>query len=368
MKTKASKTVAAMLLTSGTTAIHGAVKVAQISHTQLVDNKMLYGDSLEIFSFSFFSFSWISGLCTLVFCALNHEKRLITTFNFHPDIFFDLLSQYRFTHTVLTPGLIHQLQQSARYEKADFSSIKIMILGGLHCSIDMRTTLKQKMPNANVKIVYGMTEISTICMTNDDNLKSVGKPFSDVQIKILLPDGSIGSLNQTGDILLRKPYKMFLGYLKNDAKTTEALDGEGWLHTGDMGFIDDSLNLTIVGRKAFAIKSLSNILMPTEIEDILNTIKGVKISCVVGLPNENQTDDELPTALIIKNDLFEVSETTINNALANLAAYKKLRGGVYFVESFILSETRKIYRFPMREKALELRKATKLVNKIPVKT
>lgn len=331
MQSKTSETVAAMLCTSGTTGVSSS-KIAKVSHAQLNDTKMLYGNSTNIFGFIFASFSWITGLGLVVFCALNHEKRLFSSLDFSPALFFDYLDRFKFSHLTGTPTMYRQLQQSSRYEKADFTSIKRFIVGGQLCPIEMRKSINTKMPNAYLMIVYGMTEALTNCVTGEhDPLSlSVGKPFSDAQIKILLADGTFGSLNDIGEILTKKPEKPFLGYVKNPNLTSNALNDNGWLCTGDMRFIDEQLNLNIVGRKSFVIRKNSKICFPSEIEDIINKLSGVKASCVIGIPDAD-CQEELPTAFVIKSDTSEISEKNVHDAVQDLEQYKHLSGGVFFL-------------------------------------
>lgn len=356
MTLKASETVAAMLSTSGTTGVSNS-KIAQISHAQLNDSRMLYGESSNIFGFICSSFSWITGLGLLVFCALNHEKRLFTKLDFSPDLFFDLLKKFSFSHVTGTPAMFQLLQQSPRFGEADFRCIKRFIVGGLYCPIKMREEIKKKMPNACLTIVYGMTEAVTNCVTgeNDPISMSVGKPFSDVQIRILLADGTFGSFSEIGEILLKKPGKPFLGYVKNPAYTSEAIDADGWFYTGDLGFVDDQLNLTIVGRKSFVIHIKSKVVFPTEIEEILDRMAGVKASCVIGIPDID-SDDQLPTAFVVKDGSVEISEKEVHAAVCHLEEFKQLSGGVFFVDSFPKSVTGKVLRYKMKEIGIELMK------------
>lgn len=359
MKGNSSETVAALMTTSGTTGI-GRSKVAKVSHAQLFSLRTSFGDiEGDIFGFVFSHYSWITGLAFMVYCVLNREKRLITSASFNPNKFFELLEKHKFTHFVATPGLIRQLQQSPKYDNADFSSVKKCVLGGTLCPLDMINSIKIKMPNAILTIVYGSTERTSICMTekNDPVTASVGKPFPGVQIKIVHADGSEAGMNESGEILIKTTGKPFLGYVDNEALTSAALTKDGWFQTSDVGFIDKEFNLTIIGRKAFIIKSMSHSFQPLEIENILDRIPGVRISCVLGLPTESE--DELPTALIIKDGSVAINENTVCDAVLELGEHKQLRGGVFFVDEFILSSTGKIIPYKMKQMAIKLRKGEK---------
>jgi acyl-CoA synthetase (AMP-forming)/AMP-acid ligase II len=342
------------MCTSGTTGV-GSSKIAIVSQAQLNDSRALYGESENVFGFIFASFSWITGLGLMVFCALNHEKRLFTRSEFSSDVFFDLLEKFKFSHLTGTPAMYQVLQHSPRFEKADFSSIRQFLVGGIQCSTEMRQSIMNTMKNAKLTIVYGMTENLTNCVTDDDDkmLLSVGKPYTDTQFKILLSDGSFGNLNETGEILLKRPDKPFLGYVKNESFTSAAFDAEGWFHTGDLGFIDNQLNLTILDRKSFVIQRNSKLIFPSEIEDIIAKVPGVKAVCVLGI-KEEETCDELPTAFIEKDKDSEVTERIIHDAVKHMESDKQLIGGVFFIKAFPRSASGKILRYLLKLTGIEM--------------
>jgi 4-coumarate--CoA ligase len=356
MKSTSSETPAALICTSGTTGV-GNSKIAIVSHAQLNDSRALYEKAENVFGFIFASFSWITGLGLMVFCALNHEKRLFTRSDFSPDLFFDLMEKFKFSHLTGMPAMYQFLQRSPRFNQADFSCIRQFLVGGINCPIEMRRSITKAMKNAKLTIVYGMTENVTNCVTDEDSLMSlsVGKPFTDTQFKILLPDGSLGNLNETGEILLKRPGKPFLGYVKNEGFTRAALDDERWFHTGDLGFIDDNLNLTIVERKSFVIQRNSKLIFPLEIEEVIEKVPGVKAVCVLGIKGE-ESNDELPTAFIEKEESSEVTEAIIHDAVKHLESDKQLIGGVFFIETLPRKANGKILRYFLKLTGIEMAK------------
>lgn len=170
-------------------------------------------------------------------------------------------------------------------------------------------------------------------------------------MKILIDDGTIGGIREIGEILVRNQATKFLGYF--NSRPSSILGEDGWLHTSDMGFIDENNEIHIVGQRTFIIKSIYSEIYPCEIEDLIEIIPGVKSVCVVGTPDP--TEIELATALIVKDDGSRVSEEIILEATSTLPPFKQLRGGVIFVESIPRNGSGKIQRKEAKELATKIK-------------
>jgi acyl-CoA synthetase (AMP-forming)/AMP-acid ligase II len=171
------------------------------------------------------------------------------------------------------------------------------------------------------------------------------------ELKILIDDGTIGGIREIGEILVRNQATKFLGYFNRGPKPI--LDDEGWLHTSDMGFIDESNEINIIGQRTFIIKNIFNEIFPCEIEDIIEMIPGVKFVCVVGTPDP--TEVEVATALVVKDAGSHLNEEIIVESTSNLPTFKQLRGGVFFVESLPTNGSGKIQRKEAKEIATKLK-------------
>lgn len=170
-------------------------------------------------------------------------------------------------------------------------------------------------------------------------------------MKILIDDGTIGGIREVGEILVRNRATKFLGYYNRGPKPI--LDDDGWLHTSDMGFIDESNEINIIGQRTFIIKNIYNEIFPSEIEAIIETIPGVKFMCVVGTPDPIEV--EVATALVVRDAGSHLTEEIIVEATSNLPTYKQLRGGVFFVDSLPTNGSGKTQRKEAKELATKMK-------------
>lgn len=187
----------------------------------------------------------------------------------------------------------------------------------------------------------------------DHHLDSVGKLSNDITVKILDDEGNHLAVNEVGELLIQTQFE-FLGYYNNPEATLEALDSDNWIHSGDLGKIDEEGYLYIVDRKKDIIKYSNYQINPSEIEEVLERIDGVGTVCVVGIPDLVATD--LPAAVIIRKIGSNLTESDVLNEVAKtLPDYKQLRGGVYFVDELPMTPSGKVKKRLVKTMAIELR-------------
>lgn len=179
----------------------------------------------------------------------------------------------------------------------------------------------------------------------------MGEPSINTEVKILIDDGTTGGIREIGEILVRNQATKFLGYFNSGSKPI--LGEDGWLHTSDMGFIDENNEIHIVGQRTFIIKNIYTEIYPCEIEDLIEIIPGVKSVCVVGTPDP--VEIEVVTALIVKESENRVNEEIINEATSILPPFKQLRGGIFFVPDLPRNGSGKIQRKEAKELATKLK-------------
>lgn len=305
-------------------------KLARVSHAQALQPFSLHQFPENTFSLNFSSLYWLTGFSNIIFQALNLQKRLITTKPFSPELCCDLIEKYKLKHVFLMPPHIILFVESPRFKTADLSSIKVFTTGGLYTSEQLRKTLQSCLINGKVCVALGMTEVGGIIAETDPHdpiSSSVGKPAVNTQIKILIDDGTIGGIHEIGEILVRKPMK-FLGYLGSLSPLIQ--DEGGWIHTGDMGFIDELHELHVMGQRTYVIKNFYNEIYPNELEELIERLPGVCRACVFGMPDPEEI--EVPSVFVIKHPQFNVTENEIRDATSQLDRFKRIRE-VFFVES-----------------------------------
>lgn len=327
-------------------------KLARISHAHFLQPFTLNQFNEEQFSINFSSLYWLTGFSNVIFNTLNLHKRLITSKPFTANLCFDLIQKYKLKHVFLLPPHVHLFVDSPKFKTADLSSINVFTTGGLFISEQLRRTLQSGLPNGKVIVAFGMTEVGGIVSEtrpHDALSSSVGRPAINTQIKILIDDGTIGGVYEIGEILVKKPMK-FLGYFGQHLSSI--LDEEGWLHTSDMGFIDEKHELNIVGQRTFIIKNFYNEIFPDEIEQVIDQLPGVRYACVVGTPDS--TEIEVPSALVVKHPHYDIAENDIINSTSHFPHFKQVRD-VFFVESLPMTTSGKFQRRLVKEMAEKMK-------------
>ncbi|KAL9705630.1 hypothetical protein quinque_009148 [Culex quinquefasciatus] len=304
-----------VLCSSGITDLPKAVT---LSHAQLVS---MYGSLVGVFKFSLlFNFSplyWISGLHSLGLSLIHGIPRVITRKPFSEDTFFDLFEKYPIDYFFTPPSHAHLLLQHPRFKTADFSRNR-HDLGHLGNRIRNDGFLQAKATLG----WYGGPKCP------DQNRERSGESAE-----------QWGS----GEIWMTFSEK-FLGYYNTPEVSAAAVDADGWIRTGDVGYFDEEGYLYLEGRQKDMLKWRGYQIAPADLEAILRDIEGVDQAYVVGLLDEDGSSD-LATAVVVKMEGSELTEADILEVVnGKVADYKKLRGGVYFVEEVPFTSNGKILK------------------------
>ncbi|KAG5670850.1 hypothetical protein PVAND_001084 [Polypedilum vanderplanki] len=294
---------------------------------------------------------WYSGLYFLIKGVLYKYKRIITTQSFSREDFLKIMHKYQVTHVFLPPYAIANLIQLQNLEP--FLNVKCWMVGGSAVSKFLCEKFQPFIPNGVICIVYACSE-QAILTTNQSMEKygSSGVVTFNKCLKIIDENGNAQSNNQQGEICVKSISK-FQGYMNEPEKTKEAFDGE-WLKTGDIGYFDDDGYIYIIDRKKDMMKFQGYQVTPSEIETIINEIKGVVSSCVVGVFDSVNSNDIIHAFVIIEESSDLTENIVLNYVNSKVIDPKKIRGGVHFVKSFATGLTGKICRIQMRKQAAEL--------------
>ena len=237
----------------------------------------------------------------------------------------------------------------------DLTSLRTGVMAGSPCPVAVMEQVIADMGMREVGICYGMTETSPVSTQTraDDDLdrrtSTVGRVHPHVEVKVVGPDGEVVEEGVTGELCTRG-YSVMLGYWEEPDRTAEAIDADGWMHTGDLATMDQDGYLRIVGRiKDLVIRGGENVY-PREVEEYLFTHPDVTDVQVVGVPDPKY-GEELLAAVRLRAGA-EVTEEQLREYCRGRIAHYKVPRYVRFVDEFPMTVTGKVQKFKMREQAV----------------
>ena len=225
-------------------------------------------------------------------------------------------------------------------------------MAGSPCPVAVMQAVMRRMNIAQVTIAYGMTETSPVSFQTavddpvDLRVGTVGRVHPQVEVKIVDGQGRIVPRGETGELCTRG-YPVMLGYWGDAAKTAEAIDAAGWMHTGDLATLDEAGYGRIVGRiKDMVIRGGENVY-PREIEEFLYRHPAIADVQVVGVPDAKY-GEELCAWIVLKPAAVATEDDIRSFCRGQIAHYKTPRY-IRFVDGFPMTVTGKIQKFLIRE-------------------
>jgi len=357
-----------MQYTSGTT---GFPKGVMLTHYNIVNNGKCIGDRMDLSTADrmmiqvpmFHCF----GMVLSMTAAMTHGATLSPIPYFSPKNSLACINNERITCFHGVPTMFIALLEHEDFEKTDFSYIRTGIMAGSPCPISVMQDVVDKMNMKEITIVYGQTEASPGCTmsSTDDPLDvrvgTVGRAVPKIECRIVNPEtGEEMPVGETGEFVARG-YNIMKGYYKMPQATANAIDADGWLHTGDLACKTEDGNYRITGRlKDMIIRGGENIY-PKEIEEFIYTHPSVSDVQVIGVPDE-QYGEEIMACIILKEG-ESITEADIKQYVLDHMAKHKVPKYVDFVEGFPMNAAGKILKYKMREDAVKkynLSKADKI--------
>ena len=350
-----------MQYTSGTT---GFPKGVMLTHYNIINNGKSIGDGMKFTDKDkllitvpmFHCFGLVLGLMS----CITHATTMVPVESFSPTKVMNAITVEKCTAVHGVPTMFIAMLEHPDFDKYNFSSLRTGIMAGSPCPIKVMRQVVDQMNMKEITIVFGQTEASPGCTqtTTDDSLElrvnTVGRVFDGVEAKIVDPvTGEEMPVGEAGEFCARG-YNIMKGYYKMPEATAEAIDKDGWLHTGDLCTVDKDGYYKVVGRiKDMIIRGGENIY-PKEIEEFYYTQPIVKDVQVIGVPSE-QYGEEVMAVIILKEGESATEDELRELAKAHLAKHKVPRY-IRIVDSFPVTASGKIQKFKMREEAIELLK------------
>ncbi|GAA5938336.1 hypothetical protein JCM3775_000867 [Rhodotorula graminis] len=246
-------------------------------------------------------FYHIYGLVVILHHSIWQNTPVVIHSKFDPRLFLESITAHRISTLYLVPPqVIFMVKQDDLVKQFDLSSVRMVMAGAAPLTDETISAFRTRFPHIAIGQGYGMTESSTIISTMDASHDfpgaSAGYLLPNVEAKIVSPEGKALPPKQVGELLARMP-SIALGYLNNDKATKETFDDEGFLHTGDEGFIDEHSRLFITDRIKELIKCSGFQVAPAELEGHLLAHEDVQDVCVIGVPDERK--GEVPKAYVV---------------------------------------------------------------------
>jgi fatty-acyl-CoA synthase len=344
--------------TSGTT---GRPKGATLSHRNILNN--------GYFTTELIDFTEQDRLCIPVpfyhcfgmvmanlGCTSHGTTMVIPAPGFDAGLTLDAISQERCTAVYGVPTMFIAMQHHPSFADHDLagSDLRTGIMAGSICPVEVMKRCVNEMSMEAASIAYGMTETSPVsCQTRtDDDLErrtaSIGRVHPHVEIKIVDPvTGETVERGQPGEFCTRG-YSVMLGYWDDPEKTAEAIDADGWMHTGDLAEMRDDGYCNIVGRiKDMVIRGGENVY-PREIEEFLYAHPDIEDVQVIGVPDEKY-GEELAAWIKLRDGADPLDADAVRAYATGKLAHYKIPRYVLLVDAFPMTVTGKIRKVQMRE-------------------
>ena len=343
--------------TSGTT---GYPKGATLSHHNILNNGYFVGEGLKLTPEDrlcipvplYHCFGMVMGNLG---CLTHGSTMVYPAEAFDPLATLQAVSEERCTALYGVPTMFIAQLDHPEFARFDLKSLRTGIMAGSPCPIEVMKRVQSQMNMSEVTIAYGMTEtspVSTQCATDDPverRVSTVGQVLPHIEIKIVDSEGKAVPRGETGEFCTRG-YSVMKGYWNDEAKTKEAVDDAGWMHTGDLAIMDEQGYVNIVGRlKDMVIRGGENVY-PREIEEFLYRHPKVQDVQVIGVPDQKY-GEEVCAWIKLRNDESATAEEIREFCKGQIAHYKIPRY-IEFVPEFPMTITGKIQKFVMREQTI----------------
>ncbi|MDG1207040.1 MAG: AMP-binding protein [Pseudomonadales bacterium] len=341
--------------TSGTT---GFPKGATLSHHNILNNGYFTAGTMN--------FTEIDKLVVpvpLYHCfgmvmanlgCLTHGACLVyPSEGFEPEAVLKAVQQEKATALYGVPTMFIAELALDNFADFDLSSLRTGVMAGAPCPVDTMKQVNELMHMTEVEIAYGMTETSPVSFQTrvdaplDKRVSTVGSVHPHVEVKIINADtGKTCPVNEMGELCTRG-YSVMIGYWQNDVATAAAIDGSGWMHTGDIAIMDADGYVNIVGRiKDMIVRGGENVY-PREIEEYLMSHDGIEDVQVTGVPDP-KFGEEIIAWISLKSNT-EVNEADIKAFCKGKIAHYKVPRYIKFTDDFPMTVTGKIQKYKMRE-------------------
>lgn len=343
--------IAALIFTGGTT---GLPKAAQVSHRMIAWNTLntvIHDVTHNDTYLNVFPMFHTGGLFVYTLPQVIFGGTTILIRQFDPALVLSLIEKERVTIFGGVPAMYQMMTQAENWERANLSSLRFCTSGGAPLPVPLvEKYTKEK--GIHFKQGFGMTEFGPgiFALAPEDAIRkagSIGRPNFFVDARVVDDNNQPLGPNEIGELVLKGP-SYCSGYFNNPEASTDAVDAEGWFHTGDLAKYDEEWYFYIVDRKKDMFLSGGENVYPVEIEKALYQHPAVHMCAVIGVPDPKW--GEVGKAIVVlKPGTHTTEQELLDHCRAHLASYKVPKS-VVFVDALPISSAGKILKRELKEK------------------
>jgi fatty-acyl-CoA synthase len=348
-----------MQYTSGTT---GFPKGVMLTHHNILNNgfhigerqKLTEADRLCLTVPLFHCFGLVLG----VMAILTHGATHVILESFDPLLALASVQKERCTALYGVPTMFIAELNHPMFTIFNLSSLRTGIMAGSPCPMEIMKRVISDMRCRDITIAYGLTEGSPVTMqtSTDDPIEmrvsTVGQRLPGIEVRIVNPETNTEVPPGTQGEVVCRGYNVMKGYYQMPEATAQAIDADGWLHTGDLGTMDANGYFKITGRiKDMIIRGGENI-SPREIEEYLLQMEGVRDIQVAGIASPKYGEEV--GAFVIRKDGATITEEDVRDFCRGKIADFKIPRHVFFVDAYPMTASGKIQKYKLRESGVKL--------------
>jgi len=356
-----------LMYTAGTTGFPKGVMLSHNSFTIYVLENVTPADPIteekNILTVPLYHVAGIQAMMAAVYGG----RTLVMERQFEPEEWMGLVRDEKVSRAMMVPTMLKQLMDHPKFSDYDLSSLRVITYGAAPMPLPVIRKAMEVFPGVSFINAFGQTETaSTITTLSPEDhiiegteeekekklkrLSSIGRPMSDVEMKIVDEEGNQLAPGEVGEIVARGP-RVMSGYWKEDEKTAKTIDADGWVHTGDMGYMDEDGYFYLAGRTTDMIIRGGENISPEEVESIIHEHPKVEECAVIGVPDEEW--GEVPMCIVVLKPGQTATEDEITEyCRAQLASYKRPRK-VAFARELPRNPMGKVLKRVLREEFAE---------------
>ncbi len=304
----------------------------------------------------------VAGIQAMM-AAVYGGRTLVMERQFDAKEWMGLVQAEKVGRAMMVPTMLKQLIDNPEFSNHDLSSLKVITYGAAPMPLEVIKRAVELFPGVSFINAFGQTEtastITTVPPEDHDlsgteeekakklnRLTSIGKPMADVEMKVIDEEGNDLPQGGVGEIMARGP-RVMTGYWKDEEKTEETIDKDGWVHTGDIGYVDEDGYFFLSGRATDMIIRGGENISPEEVEAVLQSHPKLEEVAVIGVPDEEWGEVPMCVAVIKPGETC-TAEELMEHCRANLASFKRPRA-VVFCDELPRNPMGKIIKKQLRE-------------------